>query len=278
MTLADLQRELILRMKGADFPQATFEIRQIFQQALHLDSAQLIVNESTQLTREEEDRIRYWVKARLDGQPLAYLSGRKGFYKDEFLVEPGVLVPRPETEFIVTQAVKLKPDAGSIADYGCGSGCIGLSLVKEFSQAQLWALDASPKAIEVTLKNAEHIGVADRVQVILCDVVGWSPDSPLDLVVANPPYIANDDPTVEPGVHKYEPHEALYSGPDGLAAIRAWSAHAFKFLAPGGLFVSEFGAGQSPAVREIMAKIGFVEMEFVRDLAGHERVVSAFKR
>lgn len=278
MTLADLQRELTLRMKGAEFPQATFEIRQIFQQALHFDSAQIIANDSMELTQEEEDRIRYWVKARLDGQPLAYLSGRKGFYKYEFLVEPGVLVPRPETEFIVTQAVKLKPDAKKIADYGCGSGCIGLSLVKEFAQAQLWAIDASPKAIEVTLKNAEMLSVAERTQVILSDVSAWQPESELDLIVANPPYIANDDPTVEPGVHKYEPHEALYSGPDGLAAIRAWSAHAFRNLQAGGLFVSEFGAGQSGQVREIMAKIGFQEMELVRDLAGHERVISAFKR
>ncbi len=276
MILKDLFLEMKLRMQKGAVPQAAFEVRQIFQQALFIDSAQMLIHEDRELTQEEEDRIRHWVSARLNGEPLAYLSGRKGFYKYEFLVEPGVLVPRPETELVVEQALKLcKPS--HIADFGCGSGCIGLSLVSEYPGAELWSIDSSPKAIEVTLKNAEKLAVAERAQVVLSDVESWTAPEPMDLIVANPPYIAEGDPQVEAHVHAHEPHEALYSGPDGLAALRSWTAHARRNLQSNGIFVSEFGAGQSAQVREIMFKAGFQDIQIVRDIAGHDRVISGRK-
>lgn len=276
MILSDLQRELTLRMKGAGFPHAAFEVRQIFQQALNLDPAQMITYDSREITPEEEALVRQWTSARLNGEPLAYLSGRKGFFKHEFLVERGVLIPRPETEIVVEHALK-RSNPQRIADYGCGSGCIGLSLAVEFPRAHLWSVDSAHEAIAVTLKNAEKLNIADRVQVILSSIEAWSPPVAFDLIVANPPYIAEGDTRVEENVRKFEPHAALYSGPDGLAALRGWSLHAFRNLLPGGIFVSEFGAGQTQAVREIMMKSGFQEIELLRDLAGHDRVVSGRK-
>lgn len=277
MTLEQIHRELIAKLHEADFEDPAFEARALEQAALGWSMAQLITRTSDNLTAEQIAKIRKWSEERARGLPLAYLSGVRGFYKETFFVEPGVLVPRPETELVVEVALKLSAPA-RMADYGCGTGCIGLSLLGEFKKAVLWSIDSSPQAIALTLKNAEKLGLADRTQAILSPAEVWTAPSLLDLIVANPPYITEGDSNVEKHVHTYEPHAALYSGPDGLVALRAWTKQAFKNLRSGGVFVSEIGASQSQRVQEIMLQAGFSEVAVDRDLAGHDRVVSGHKK
>lgn len=258
--MSDLQTEIATLFRENGIEQPDFEARRLISES------------------ETPEQAREWAKRRLNGEPLAYLSGTKGFYKYEFSVGPGVLVPRPETEHVVEVALKRKPTASTIADLGSGSGCIGLSLVSDLPEARLWAVEASDKACQTTAQNAEDLAVDDRVTVIFKNAEEWKPSRQFDLIVANPPYIAMGDKAVQKSVHDFEPHAALYSGADGLTAIRAWVPWAFQYLAPGGVFVCEIGTGQSPAVRSIMASSGFTEIEVVSDLAGHDRVVSGVKR
>ena len=277
MTLEQIHKELVSKLREAGFEDPAFEARALEQGALNWTSAQLILRAQDELSKEQIAKLFKWVEERAKGMPLAYLAGVRGFYKETFFVEPGVLIPRPETELVIETA-KALIDPVRIADFGCGTGCIGLSLLGEFKKSILWSIDSSPVAIALTLKNAEKLGLADRTQVILSDAAVWNAPSPLDLVVANPPYIAEGDSKVERHVHNYEPHAALYSGPDGLVALRGWTKRAFKNLAAGGVFVSEIGASQSASVQEIMFEAGFSEIATARDLAGHDRVVSGRKK
>lgn len=263
----------------AGFDQPQMEARQVAQAVLKWTPADLLVQTDYQLQPSQVKIMEQWSQKRLDGVPLAYLTGLKGFYKNDFLVEPGVLVPRPETEIIIDVALKRKdPESVKfIADLGCGTGCIGLTLVQEFKGSRLYAIDRALSACTLTAVNATRLNLIDRVHVFHATVMDWQPKHQFDLVVANPPYIALNDPNVQSGVHQHEPHEALYSGATGLESIVEWAERTWDFLRPGGLMVFEMGAGQSSAVRKVIERLGFSEIEFTKDLADIERVVSAIK-
>ena len=153
----------------------------------------------------------------------------------------------------------------------------GVSLASELTQLKLWSIDQSAKAVEITTRNAERLCVADRVTVLNGAVETWSPAVQFDLIVANPPYIGVADDRVEPHVRKYEPAEALFSGEDGLDAIKRWTPWARAHLKMHGLFVCEIGAGQSRSVQNLFRQNGFLDIQVERDLAGHDRVVSAIR-
>lgn len=276
MTLLEAYDQLTHEFRTLKCP--ALEARQLLQAALSIEYSQIITRGEAKLNEEQTRKILQWRDERLRGVPLAYLSGRKGFYKYEFLVEPGVLIPRPETEFVVEVALNRAGKNGArIADLGCGSGCIGLTLLKEIPDSSLVAVDLSEKACEVTLKNRAHLGLENRAEVVNSRVDNYAPEISFTLIVANPPYIGMGDPNVEPAVHAHEPHLALYSGPEGLDAIRAWTTWSFRSLAQDGVYVMEIGAGQSEAVREIMKAAGFTDIQTEKDLAGHERVISGRK-
>jgi len=188
-----------------------------------------------------------------------------------------VLIPRPETELVVEEALRRAPNSKRVADLGCGSGCIGPSLLCEWPSAQLWAIDQSKVAIRVTTENAHRLGVSERAHLVLSSVEAITIREKFDLVGANPPYLAEDDPRVEEGVRKFEPASALFSGLAGLAAIEQWSAWAFQQLRPGGVWIFEFGAGQVGDAEAIIAELGFARVQVRQDLAGIERVISAVK-
>ena len=264
-----LEEEISNRFKLSGLEDPSLETRMLLNA---LDPGQNPVLEVSTVELAQQ-----WADKRIAGFPLAYLSGHKGFYKGEFQVQPGVLIPRPETEHVVEVALARAKEVHHLADLGCGSGCIGLSLLREMPNAKLFALDASPVAVDVTTRNVAAQGMIGRVQVLQTKVEDWKPMFLLDLVVANPPYIALNDPQVEHSVDTYEPHEALYSGADGLDAIRSWSQWVQRSLAPGGLWVCEFGYGQAKQVHDILEKLQFEQIQIQRDLSGKERVISAFK-
>ena len=279
--LQDTLNEVAQTLAAASFEQAQFEARQLVQDCLDLTFAQLLSQPERELTPEQLTRLTFWTTERARGVPLAYLARRRGFYKYDFLVEPGLLVPRPETEMVVETALRRSEECArviNLADLGCGTGCIGLSLLCEMSQLNLWAVDRDPLAVKVTAQNAAALFLTERVTPVHAAVERWEPGRYFDMVVANPPYISENDTAVEKAVRKFEPAHALFSGEDGFEALRQWTAWANRNLKPGGLFVCEFGATQGRLMQDLLARHSFTNIQLERDLSGHDRVISALKR
>jgi len=277
--LRELELELKVELDAAGFADPGFETRQLLSNLMNISSGELLRREHQTVDDELQKKARHWAAERIRGMPLAYLAGKKGFYKYEFFVEPGVLVPRPETEHVIEVAInrvgEQKLQVNNLIDLGCGSGILAISLAQEFRGAHVYAVDASVPAIKLTERNAEKLGV--RVTAKLTRVEDFAPSARFELVVANPPYIAHGDANVQESVHAFEPHAALYALDQGLAAIRAWSQWAYHHMQEGGVLVMEIGTGQSGLVGSIMSGLGFKSVQVAKDLAGHDRVVSAVR-
>ena len=222
----------------------------------------------------DHDRFRSLLTRRLAGEPVAYLTGKREFWSLDLEVGPGVLVPRPETELLVETALDAMADrpAPQILDLGVGSGAIAVALAVELPSARITAVDASAAALEVARRNATRAGV-DNIEFLQG---GWY--QPLagrrfDAIVANPPYLAADDPHLPALAH--EPAGALIAGPTGLEALEEITAGAPGRLHPGGIVILEHGSGQGAAVREMCARAGLQAVETRRDLAGLERATLA---
>lgn len=222
---------------------------------------------------EATDRYEAFLTRRAHGEPVAYLLGGKEFWSLPLNVGPGVLVPRPETELVVERALAHLPADRDLdaLDLAAGSGAIALAVASERPRCRVVATDVAPAAIEATCENALRLGLADRVAALrgawFEPVTGrW-----FDLITSNPPYIAADDARVEPGVRRYEPAEALFSGPTGLEALQVIIAGAPGHLRPDGWLVVEHGDTQGAAVRALFTAAGFEEVQTVRDLSGRER-------
>lgn len=223
------------------------------------------------------------VRRVLDGEPVQYVMGRWGFRHLDLMVDSRVLIPRPETELIVELVLahlQSRPAPYVIADLGTGSGAIGLSLLHELSlgAAQVWMTDESPDAIDVARANAAGIG---RPATGARFVVGsWFDALPVelrgacDVVVSNPPYIAESDADVEQSVLVHEPHRALFSGVDGLNDIRTLADGVGDWLAPGGMFIVEMGHTQAEPVREIFEQASLCDVTTHDDLSGTPRFTS----
>lgn len=218
------------------------------------------------------------------GEPLQYALGRWGFRHLDVLVDRRVLIPRPETEFVVEVALGLVDRAAArrvVADLGTGSGVIGLSLAAELPLAgtEVWLTDVSGDALDVARANLAGLGrAAANVRVAEGDWFSALPSDlrgALDLVVSNPPYVADGDPELSPSVADWEPHRALFAGADGLDAVRTIASAAPEWLRPGGWLVLEIGHQQGESAAELVRAGGLVEVEVLADLAGRERVVRA---
>lgn len=210
---------------------------------------------------------------RVAGEPVAYLTGSRGFWTLDLAVTPATLVPRPETELLVELALARLPAVAPVrvADLGTGSGAIALALAKERPRAHVVATDASPEALEVARGNAvrNRIGnVAFRLGSWLAPLAGEC----FDLIASNPPYIADGDPHLSQGDLRFEPAMALSCGPDGLDAIRIIVRDAPACLRPDGRLLLEHGWDQGEAVRALLAEAGFVDAATERDLEGRDRV------
>lgn len=214
-------------------------------------------------------------------EPVAYLVGSKEFFGRPFIVTPAVLVPRPETEGIVHEAMRVCPAVASptVVDVGTGSGCIAVTLALERPEARVIATDVSSGALQIARKNAAALGAA-AIEFLKVDADEFIPAGlqHVDLVVSNPPYVPERErDTLSPDVREFEPAGALFGGDDGLDVIRALVPVASARLAPGGAFVMEIGAGQSDAVRSLIGGSGLT-LETIRpDLQGIPRIVVARK-
>lgn len=213
------------------------------------------------------------------GEPLAHVLGRWGFRHLDLAVDRRVLIPRPETELVAGIAIELAAavePSRIVADLGTGSGAIGLSLAVELplEGTTVWITDVSDEALDVARANLAGIGrPARNVRVAAGDWFEALPDGVrFDVVVANPPYVADDSPDLAPEVSAWEPHSALFAGPDGLDQIRRIVRDAPEHLVAGGHLVLEIGADQGPAVRDLLDAAGFAEVTIRADLAGRDRI------
>jgi len=226
------------------------------------------------LTAEEKDRFLALWRRRRAGEPVQYLIGEWDFFGRTFRVDPRALIPRPETEHLVEEALAETPSPERIVDLGCGSGVLAVTLALERPASRVLALDVSLDALALARENASLHGVRDRVSLAASDWLAAAGNARFDLVVANPPYVSVADRDTLPGaVRDFEPHQALFAGADGLSEIRTLLAEIPRVLSPGGAFVFEFGFGQDdPITREIASHVDWQLKRIVRDLAGIPRV------
>jgi len=242
--------------------------------ALGRSRSWLLANpEERVLDCEATDRYEALLTRRSYGEPVAYLLGEKEFWSLPLQARPGVLVPRPETELVVERVLAHLPADREleILDLASGSGAIALAVASERPRCRVVATDLAPVAVELTRENALRLGLGDRVAVLHGAWFEPVAGRRFDLIASNPPYIAADDARVEPGVRRYEPAEALFSGPTGLEALQVIAAGAPLHLRPGGWLVVEHGDTQGAAVRALFTATGFEDVRTFRDLSGLER-------
>jgi release factor glutamine methyltransferase len=241
------------------------------QHVLQMSRAQLITQAARIINQSEHTLLDNHLIALANKAPMAYIVGSKEFYGFDFEVNEAVLVPRPETELLVDTALeflKAKPNA-KVLDLGTGSGCIAISIAHHVPHAQVTAIDASAAALEVAARNnATH--AQNRVRLLHSDWFSALGEERFDLIISNPPYIAEGDAHLSALTH--EPLQALTSGADGLTAIEHIIKHAPMHLAASGWLWLEHGYDQATRVRALLSDSGFTQVTSKRDLAQIERV------
>jgi release factor glutamine methyltransferase len=270
-----------LRERGVDTPD--LDARILVGQALGLDHGGLVRAAGRLLDDGEIARIAALAARRIAGEPVARVVGVKEFWSLPFRISPAVLVPRPETETVVEQALAAIDRGGPrtrqlrIADLGVGSGAILVALLTELPNAVAIGTDRDPAALGVARDNAWRLGVADRARFVACDF-GAAVAPGCHLIVTNPPYVRSGDIAgLDPEVREFDPRLALDGGRDGVAAYRAIAADAMRIGAPGAQLVAEIGQGQEAIVAELFASAGFGAIACAADLSGIARVISAVR-
>jgi len=259
-------------------PEARLDAECLLAHVLEVPRASLLAHPERGIAPPALARFEALLARRRLGEPLAYLVGSKEFWSLELEVAPATLVPRPETEHLVEQALDaLAPLVRPlVADLGTGSGAVAIAIARERPDARVVASDVSGAAIVIAARNAVRHRVAN---VRFCRASWLAAVRPgrLAVVVANPPYVEAADPALDAPPLVFEPRLALAAGRDGLDAIRVIVAQAARALAPGGALLLEHGAGHGAAVRTLLAGAGFAEVASACDYAGHERIARAVR-
>jgi len=227
-----------------------------------------------ELPDRDEQRFRELIAQRLNGRPLAYITGTREFWSLELAVSESVLIPRPETELLVERTLELLPpqQTALVADLGTGSGAIAAAVARERPNARLIAVDNAPPALAVAEGNFRRLGLGNVEARPGNWCEGFREGERYDLILSNPPYIAESDPHLELGDLPAEPRPALASGADGLDAIRLILACAPPWLKPDGWLLIEHGYDQGAAVRGLFSQAGLERVQTHRDLEGRERM------
>lgn len=242
--------------------------------AIDMPRAYLFAHPEDVLDAGARKRLEDTLRRRIAGEPMAYITGTREFWSLELMVTPATLVPRPETELLVELALRELPRRSDacVLDIGTGSGAIAVAIAKERPNCTVTATDASSDALAVARQNARHLELGN----VRCLPGDWTQPvrgERFELIVSNPPYVAQGDPALQ--ALRAEPASALAAGADGLDAIRVLARDCADIIAPGGLLLIEHGAEQEEGVRRILAASGWQQIDCHRDFAGHPRVTSA---
>jgi release factor glutamine methyltransferase len=280
-------RDTAVTLTAAGIDNARFEARLLLSRASGLTIEQLVARGTDEVPAAVVETARSLTARRVRREPMAYILGEREFWGLPFKVSPAVLVPRPDSETLIEAVLSLMPDrarAWRILDLGLGSGCLLLTLLREYPQAQGVGLEASAEALVMAQENANVLGVAGRAQLIAGDWrrPGWAEallqalGAPFDLVVSNPPYIASAAvPKLMPEVASFEPRLALDGGADGFDAYQVIIAASPRLVTAGGFMAVEVGERQVPEITRLFAAAGFSPRPPWKDLGGIDRVVTA---
>ena len=281
--MRQLQDEIRRQLSAAGIAASALDARSIIQHVTGLSHEALITEPGRPVSNAELDAVQSCLRRRLDHEPVSRIIGSREFYGRDFIVTPDVLDPRPDTETLIEQVLDIArcTKVQRIADIGTGSGAIIVTLLAELADATGTATDISASALEVARRNAQALGVGERVEFAR---TSWLENicGPYDVIVSNPPYIeSNQIECLAPDVARFDPHQALDGGADGLECYRMLIPQAFARLTTGGYLCLEVGAGQDDAVLEVMTQSGFSAAGAVVsrrcDLGGHIRVVTGRK-
>jgi release factor glutamine methyltransferase len=267
-----------LAEKGSESPRLDTEV--LLAHALACKRIELYTRHAEEVPDAGRQRFKALIRERIEGCPVAYLVGRKEFYSLELEVNRSVLIPRPDTETVVDECLRLAKEMAepAVLDVGTGSGCLAVAVAKYCKQARVTAVDVSSASLQLATRNAAKHGVAERVRFLEGDLFAPLPEGErFDFVLSNPPYIRHDDIAgLAAGVRDFEPHLALDGGPDGFAVFNRLVDGAPAWLKPGGYLIVEIGSPQEgPARERIEARGGFELAKTVYDNAGHPRVLRA---
>ena len=277
MTLAvgEVLRRSTAYLEGRGSPTPRLDAELLLAHALGLTRVELYTHHDRPLTEAETAACRELVRRRAEREPVAYVTGRRGFRRLDLAVDARVLVPRPETELVVERCLALVAGvpAPAVLDVGTGSGAIALAIAQEHPGARVVASDVSAAALAVAEANADRAGL--EVELAESDLFAALAGRSFDLIVSNPPYVAAGElDSLEPEVAVHEPRLATVAGPDGREVYRRLLPEAGAHLVPGGHLVLECGAGQAPWLRDQLAGLGYGCLDVQCDLSGIERVVS----
>ena len=252
-----------------------FEAKILLAHVLGRDRAWIAAHGDAPLSRDEANAFETLARRRRDGEPVAYLTGRREFFGLDHEITPDGLIPRPETELLVERALSwLASDtSASVLDLGCGSGAVALAIARERPRSRVLGVDRAHAAVELAKSNAQRLAIANA-SFIVADWFEGVPREAFDVIVANPPYVAEDDAYLKEGDLRFEPPFALTPGPDALTAIRTIIAAAPAHLAPRTALALEHGHDQSHVVQGLFSEAGFTDVRSWRDLAGIFRVTT----
>jgi release factor glutamine methyltransferase len=271
--LLDSGKRLMLAL-GLDATEARIEAHALLRLALgSVSRAWLLTHENDALEGKQGAAFEALLKRRLNGEPIAYILGKREFYGLEFIVTPDTLIPRPDTETLVEAALAKIPtnQTCSVLDLGTGTGAIAITIASQRPQAQVTAVDASPAALAVAQSNAQNLDV-NNVQFVLSDWFTALAGQTFDVIVSNPPYVAANDPHLNQGDLRFEPVNALAAGEDGLDCIRQIISQAREHLNPQGWLMFEHGYNQAEKVAQLLKSANFDSVSSVADLSGILRV------
>ena len=277
-TLAAARARLVAA--GIREDEAAIDVDLYARTILGWDRTRLVVEQQAPSPAALEPCFSEWLARRSRREPSAYIVGVREFWGIDFEVSPAVLIPRPESELIVEEAVaRIGTGDARIADIGTGSGCLAIAIAHTLPRTRIVATDISGDALAVARRNAARTGVAERVHFVMgsyLDGVG----GPFDVIVSNPPYVRDHDRSnLSRAVVQYEPHVALFGGEDGLAGVRAVLAASCTRLVPAGWLVFEFGLGQDDEVRALVADYPELRVADIRsDLQGIPRTAIVQRR
>lgn len=290
MTIKEVLDKTITFFKTKGFHSPRLDAELIISHGLGLERLQLYLKFDQPLKEPELEKLRELVKRRTTGEPIAYILGKKDFYKTCFLVNKAVLIPRPETETLVEMAADFiegkKPfESFHVLDIGGGSGCIGISLAKEFPEIKVTIIEKSKAATDVIKENMV-LNQVSNVTIYNLDaddiegfIEAYSDGRPaFDLIVSNPPYIDIEDKEVEDNVRKFEPQEALFADDKGYVFLKSWANKYSSLLNDNGMMIFEMGYTQGEAILEHLTKLNiFKSVKIKKDLAEKDRFIAMAK-